>query len=319
MGKKRILIGLITGVGGLAGALVLLHWPPAQRDAPPVAKAVPSSNTASGAERFAALPAREAIGKSRGEVFGARSWAEAAAVAASAVPVAPPRPVAPPVPYRIAGQVTHDGVVQVVLARDDRVFTVREGDRLEDVYRVESIKPEAVTLVYLPLDMREELPVAGLRLETQLPPAAAVTAAVKDVPPAAGESRPAQLRWQGPQRVQAGSNFDVALKLTSAEPVRSVPVQLSFDAKLLEPVSVRPGDLFAEGRFTYRINPGGSIFVGANGNGAAPADAEFLVVTFRPLRSGEAELKLSSVALQGAAGRAIAHEPPAAFRTAIVQ
>jgi hypothetical protein len=186
------------------------------------------------------------------------------------------------------------------------------------VYRVESIKPDVVTLVYLPLDTREELPVAGLLLETQLPPAAATIAALKDVPSAAAESRPAQLRWQGPERVQAGSNFDVALKLTSAEPVRSVPVQLSFDSKLLEPVSVRPGDLFAQGRFTYRINPGGSIFVGANGSGAAPADAEFVVVTFRPLRSGDAELKLSAVALQGAAGRAIAHEPPAAFRTAIV-
>jgi len=44
-----------------------------------------------------------------------------------------------------------------------------------------------------------------------------------------------------------------------------------------------------------------------------------MVVTFRPIRSGDAELRLSSLALQGAAGRAIAHEPPAAFRTAIVQ
>ena len=44
-----------------------------------------------------------------------------------------------------------------------------------------------------------------------------------------------------------------------------------------------------------------------------------VVVTFRPLRLGNAELRLSAVALQGAAGRAIAHESPAAFRTAIVQ
>ena len=316
MVKKRTLIGLVvTGAGGLAGAVVLLNSLPAQRDAPPLAKAVVSNNPVSQAERFAALPAREAIGKPRGEPFGARSWAAEAAEAAAPVPVAP-KPVAPPVPYRIAGQVKHDGVVGLVLARDDRVIMVREGDRLDDVYRVESIKPDAVTLVYLPLDMREELPVAGLLLETQLPPAAAVIAGV---PSAAAESPPAQLRWQGPPRVQAGSTFDVALKLTSAEPVRSVPMQLSFDAKLLEPVSVRPGELFAEGRFTYRINPGGSIFVGANGNGAAPADAEFVVVTFRPLRSGNAELKLSSVALQSAAGRAIVHEPPAAFRTAIVQ
>ena len=119
--------------------------------------------------------------------------------------------------------------------------------------------------------------------------------------------------------MQAGANFDVTLKLTSMQPVRALPLQLSYDAKLLEPVAVRPGGLFADGRFTYRVNPGGSIFVGASANEATPADADLMVVTFRPIRSGDAELRLSSLALQGTAGRAIAHEPPAAFRTAIVQ
>ena len=111
----------------------------------------------------------------------------------------------------------------------------------------------------------------------------------------------------------------MALKLTSDQPVRALPLQLSFDAKLLEPVAVRPGSFFADRRFSYRVNPGGSIFVGASGAGAVAADVDFLVVTFRPIRSGDAELSLSSVVLQGAAGRAIAHEPPATFRTAIVQ
>jgi hypothetical protein len=51
-----------------------------------------------------------------------------------------------------------------------------------------------------------------------------------------------------------------------------------------------------------------------------PADAELLVVTFRPIRPGAtAELTLSSLVLQGASGRTIAHDRPAAFRTAIVQ
>ena len=96
-------------------------------------------------------------------------------------------------------------------------------------------------------------------------------------------------------------------------------MQLNYDAKLLEAVAVRPGDLFADGRFSYRVNPSGAIFVGASIDKAMPADAELMVVTFRPIRSGNAELRLSAVALQGAAGRVIAHEPPAAFRTAILQ
>jgi len=53
----------------------------------------------------------------------------------------------------------------------------------------------------------------------------------------------------------------VALKLTSDQPVRASPLQLSFDAKLLEAVAVRPGGFFSDGSFTYRVNPGGSIFV----------------------------------------------------------
>ena len=111
----------------------------------------------------------------------------------------------------------------------------------------------------------------------------------------------------------------MALKVTSAEAVRSAPVQLSFDAALLEAVDVRRGGFFADGIFSFRINPSGSIFIGAAGKGAVPADAEFFVVTFKPVRAGAAELKLSSVLLQGAAGRAIAHDQPAALRTAIVQ
>jgi len=149
--------------------------------------------------------------------------------------------------------------------------------------------------------------------------AAPVPARTPEQSSAAGASRPAQLRWEGPERVQAGSNFNVALKLTSDQPVRASPLQLSFDAKLLEAVAVRPGGSFSDGSFTYRVNPGGSIFVGASGTGGVATDAEFLIVTFRPIRSGAAELKLSSLVLQGAAGGAIAHEPPAAFRTAITQ
>jgi hypothetical protein len=221
-------------------------------------------------------------------------------------------------PYRLAGQVVHDGAARVVLARDDRVIAVRAGDKLDDDYRVESITPEGVTLVYLPLGAREQLPVLGaMRLETA-PPAVAIAAAAPEPAAAAAESRPAQLRWDGPERVRAGASFDVALKLTSDQPVRTSPLQLSYDAKLLEPVAVRAGGFFAEGSFTYRVNPGGSIFVGASGAGAVAADAEFLVVTFKPIRSGAAQLTLSSVVLQGDAGRAIAHEAPAAFRTAII-
>jgi hypothetical protein len=233
-------------------------------------------------------------------------------------------------PYRVAGQVVHDGPPRVVLARDDRVFFVREGDTLDGGYRVEAIKADGVTLVYTPLDLRQHLPVAsalqvpgamaGAASPLQAPGASVGVTDPRSVPgkPAsAGGGRPAQVRWEGPAEVQAGSEFEVALKITSDQPVRGSPMQVSYDAKILEPVAVRAGEFFAQGSFTYRVNPG-SIFVGAFGKGEVPADAEFLVVTFKPIRPGATAVSLSSLQLQGARG-ALAHEPLAAFRTSIAQ
>ena len=301
MRKKALLGWGIAASIGVAAALLLS----AQRS-DPVTAPLPSAQLkpAVEASRFAALAAREGFSRPRGEVFGASvPEAKGSAAGSQAAPESL-APTAPPMPYRIAGQAVREGVPQVVLARDDRVLTVREGDVLDGGYRVESVSADGVTLVYVPLDIRERL-----TFNPVLPAAA----------PAADAS-PARLRWEGPEQVQAGTNFNVTLKITSRQPVRGSPVQLSYDAKLLEPIAVRAGQFVADGSFTYRVNPGGSIVIGAFGNGSVAADAELLVVTFKPIRPGAtAELKLSSLALQGATGRALVHEPLGAFRTAITQ
>jgi hypothetical protein len=318
--RKKTILGLAALAGIGAAAVVLL---PEKTSAPDRAVAPAAALEGGGLRpaegRFSALPAREGLSRQRGDPFGVASAPaprEAAAVPAQAVPRAPL------MPYRVAGQVVRDDMPQVVLARGERVMIVREGEILDGGYRVESIRPDGVTLVYTALDARETLSFSSvLAVPRALAAAPAVNeqrAAVSVQPAAAAQ--PARLRWEGPEQVQAGSNFNVALKVTSSQPVRGSPLQLSFDARLLEPVAVRAGNFFADGSFTYRVNPGGSIFVGAFGNGAVAADAEFLVVTFKPIRSsGVAELKLSSMVLQGATGSAVVHEPLAAFRTSITQ
>jgi hypothetical protein len=318
--KKRIL-GWAVLIGGAAAAAA---WAPMPGEEPvPLvagAKSAATRNAAPSDNRLVTeLPARDTIGRRRGELFGTQSWAPPPAKPAPAASLAPPpAPTPPPMPYRVAGRVVHDGIAHVVLAKGDRVLTVRQGDTLDDGYRVQSIGAQGVTLVYLPLGVPQELPVAVALVE-EAPRVAAVQPAAASPSSAAAESRPAQLRFEGPARIRAGDPFSVALRVTSDQAVRSAPVQLSFDAKLLEPVDVRRGGFFADGIFSFRINPSGSIFIGAAGSGAIPADAEFFVVTFKSVRPGAAELKLSSVLLQGATGRAIAHDQPAAFRTAIVQ
>lgn len=324
--RNKTILGLATLAAVGAAAAVLLPQRTSDLDrTAALASAVEGTGSRSAENRFAALPSREGLSRQRGDPFGvsrAPAPRAAAAAPAQAAPQAPPVPTAPPMPYRVAGQVVRDGVPQVVLARDDRVIVVREGQVLDGGYRVESITPGGVTLVYTALDARETLPFSSVlpapRALAGAPAANEHGAAANE--PRAAAAQPARLRWEGPKQVQAGSNFNVALKITSQQLVRGSPVQLSFDAKLLEPVAVRAGDFFADGSFTYRVIPGGSIFVGAFGNGAVAADAEFLVVTFKPIRSGGvAEIRISSMMLQGAAGSSVVHEPVAAFRTSITQ
>ena len=318
MNRNRLL-GLLVIAGAAAAAVSLA--PPSSSPEPEAAR-VPSreSGEASAPGPLAALPERETMGKRRGEAFAARSWTPPPSRAPTAAPVAAPVPVPPPVPYRVAGQVVRGDGAHVVLAKGDAVLAVREGDTLDGGYRVESIAEDRVTLHYLPLDVRHNLAVVST-LGLDAPPArTALTAPEPGAAPVALAGRPAQLRWEGPKEVRAGDTFNVALKVTSTQPVRASPLQLGFDAKLLEPVDVRAGGFFAGGMFSYRVNRAGSIFVGASGKGAVATDAEILVVTFRPIRAGAtAELTVSSLLLQGAAGRAIAHDRPAAFRTTIVQ
>lgn len=224
--------------------------------------------------------------------------------------------------------------MRVVLLKGDRVYEVREGETLEDGYRLDAIQPRGLSFTYVPLGAKQEIAVSGPALEIPAPRVAEAPTRAQPVPvsqPASPSAQPApsvepaaapstaQLRFEGPQEVHAGKPFDVALKITSQQPVRAMPMQLSFDAKRLEPLSVRAGELFAGGSFTYRVNPSGSIFVGASGSGRAAANTDSLIVTFRPIASGAAELKVSSLLVQGAAGRTIAHEPPQAFRAAVVQ
>jgi general secretion pathway protein D len=132
------------------------------------------------------------------------------------------------------------------------------------------------------------------------------------------ESQRARFRWHGPAQVRSGEPFAVALKVTAAQPLLAAPLQLSFDASRVEPVSVRAGAFFADGTSSYRVSPEGSIYFGASGRGAPAADAELVVAVLRPLRAGATEVRLSSVMLRDVAGRVIEYDAPATFRALVV-
>jgi hypothetical protein len=321
----------------LAGcaAVAALAWfaPPGAEDTGPSANksagAVKPSAPPRETSQLAALPERATLGVQQGELFGSNAWTPPASAAPDA-PSAPPVPVMPPNPYKVAGTLIHDGAKRVYLLKGDRVYEATPGDELDEGYRVDSIAADHVALLYLPLGKTEQLPITSTLAPVAAPTAPAparpsATATVSVSPPAilsadeSDQGKPARLRWEGPESVRAGASFTVALRVSSSEPLRATPMMLRYEPSHLQAVGVRAGKFFGEGSFSYRVNGDGSIFVGATEQGIAPgADAELVVVTFKPIKSGAtAEVSLSSLALQGAAGRALAYSQLSAFRTAI--
>ena len=299
----------------------------AKRDAGKDADSSPQdADSQKRAGRFA-LPDRMPLSAQRGDLFGTHSW-QPQAPKIGAAPAASAAPTVPSMPYKFAGKLLQDGKLQIFLSKGDAVVAIQEGDTLDGAYRVESIEEAQITLLYLPLKRKETIPVSS-SLPLAGAPARAATAVWSGAPggtrSAAADPKAlgnaAQLQWEGPQSVKLGAQFSVALHVTSDEPVSASPMQFKFDPKLLETVAVKPGRFFDRGdrKFSFRVSPEGSIFIGASNRDHTPAaDAEFLVLTFKPLKLAPvAELSIASLNLQGSAGRAIAFGPPVAFRTAI--
>lgn len=131
------------------------------------------------------------------DLFGPRSWAP---------PVAKPRaaaPTVPPLPYRYAGMVVQGGVVQLLLARDDRLVPVVQGEHLDGGYRVESVSAEEIVLVYVPLNARQSVPVTS-------------AIGLDDPAPAAGIPRASAPVANPPDAPRLRNSFDLARRPQSA-------------------------------------------------------------------------------------------------------
>jgi cohesin domain-containing protein len=307
---------------------------PSAGDGPRESRAAP--------ELQAELPSRAPLQRSTRNPFSPQAWIPAPRPKAAA-PAPAPAPTAPPLPYRYVGEMVLPSGTQVFLARGDDTFRVSEGQTLDGEYRIESLKPGELVFVHLATGqqqtMRFSLPgeetdaqarailrsagAPAAPAAAQAAPAATPAAVAAAPAPQAGSAQPARIRWEGPASTKAGASFNVALRMTSSgEPIRSAPMEVRFDPKLLEPVSVRPGRYFGgngAANFGYRINGAGSIYIGVSNQTPGPAtDAELLVLTFRPIKAAaSAELTVAALNLQGTAGRPIAYTALTAFKTTI--
>lgn len=128
----------------------------------------------------------------------------------------------------------------------------------------------------------------------------------------------AQLRWQGPAQVKAGSTFALQLTMQSDQPVTSLPVAVGFDSQVLQVVGVTEGDFLKQGgaqtSFSSRVDPSGQILVTGSRSGAGGATVPGTVanINFRALVPADAaRIQLLTVTPVGLAGRSVSVPLPA--------
>lgn len=73
------------------------------------------------------------------------------------VEVVPVTPAAPALPFIFLGRIKQDGIETVFLAMNERSFTAKLNDVLDDTYLVTNIEQDSIVFTYLPLKIQQIL------------------------------------------------------------------------------------------------------------------------------------------------------------------
>lgn len=175
---SRRTVYVLASLGVAAGLLEVLAGPPATSDAvgfvndrpaasqdmvevhQPAAQPGPSSTlTPAAAKLLFALSRRTTDASKGGNLFEAHSWYVAPPPPPPPPPAAPAAPTAPPFPYAFLGSFAEDGnKTTYFLTRSDRVYDVRQGDTLDQIYSVDGVDNGQLVFTYKPLNIRQTLP-----------------------------------------------------------------------------------------------------------------------------------------------------------------
>jgi hypothetical protein len=111
-------------------------------------------------ERLNRPQAKAAAAPAVGNTFSATSWY----VPPPPPPPPPPRkpeppppPSAPPMPFSYFGRYQDGGTQIILLLRGERIYTVSEGDVIENTYRVGRLTGGQLEMTYLPLDIKQSI------------------------------------------------------------------------------------------------------------------------------------------------------------------
>jgi hypothetical protein len=156
-------------VGGMAVAIFLsaasdegqqAEPKQAHASAPPKAEPAPPPAPRIELERLGQRDAKAAADTTVGNAFSAISWyvpPPPPPPPPPAKPVPPPAPTAPPMPYSYLGRYVEDGRLIILLVRNERIYTVAEGEVIENTYRVERLARGRLEMTYLPLDIKQTI------------------------------------------------------------------------------------------------------------------------------------------------------------------
>ena len=70
-------------------------------------------------------------------------------------------PTAPPLPFQFVGRLADQRDLQVFLQSGEKLYVVRQGDVIEDTYRLDRVSASELSLVYLPLHQSQTLSVGS--------------------------------------------------------------------------------------------------------------------------------------------------------------
>jgi len=102
-----------------------------------------------------------------GDLFPTQQWTRPQALATvteqpvNAAPVAPSAPTAPALPFQFIGRMGERDDLQIFLQSGEKLYVVRQGDVIEDTYRLERVSASELHLVYLPLHQSQTLSVGS--------------------------------------------------------------------------------------------------------------------------------------------------------------
>ncbi|KIY42599.1 hypothetical protein TZ03_00600 [Pseudomonas sp. 10-1B] len=157
---------------GFLGVSAALAWAPGhwfgQEDGVAAFAGLPAPTGAADTVKSvgAGKPANRAEQASK-NLFPTQQWSKPKALATVteqpviAAPVAAPAPTAPELPFQFIGRMGERDDLQVFLQSGEKLYVVRQGDVIEDTYRLDRVSASELNLVYLPLHQSQTLTVGS--------------------------------------------------------------------------------------------------------------------------------------------------------------